>query len=551
MKFTTKQGPTVEALEITSIEDQPNKKSKFVTDGQTVRRLRRRHIDLISIGGSVGTAMFVTIGASLSTGGPGNLLVAFVLHAFVMYIVTVSIGEVVCYLPVDSPFITHAGRFVDPALEACFGYNFYLLMALYVPFEVTSVNSMIHFWTEDYSAAASIVPMIVSYVILNIFAVRWYGESEFFLSIGKVILAVGLMLFTLVTMLGGNPRHDRYGFRNFGSYNDAFPKYLGNRANAFWSAYAKAVFSEAAPEYLGMVAGEAENPRKTMSVAFKSIIFRLIFFYVFGSLCVGIVLKHNDPTLVKAVAEGAAGANVSPYVIAMRNLNIKVLPHIVNVLCMLSSYSAGNSYMYCGSRSLFALAKRGLAPKFFSITTANGVPIVGLALSTCFACLSLLQLGSSASVALNWLINLTTGSQVLNYFYMMIVYLGFYRACKAQGLDRYSLPLQTWVTKLQPYPAIFGLIVTFLIITFLGTFAFIPSFDVDSFLYYYLMVFLNIAIFVGWKIFMKTKLVDPATADLTTGLKEIEDHEEEYYERVQNSKIKPDSRFDKLLSWLL
>ncbi|KAG7903333.1 hypothetical protein KL935_000865 [Ogataea polymorpha] len=158
MKFTTKQSPTVEAFEVTSIEDPHQKKSKFVSDGHTVRRLRRRHIDLISIGGSVGTAMFVTIGASLSTGGPGNLLVAFVLHAFVMYIVTVSIGEVVCYLPVDSPFITHAGRFVDPALEACFGYNFYLLMALYVPFEVTSVNSMIHFWTGDYSAVASIVP---------------------------------------------------------------------------------------------------------------------------------------------------------------------------------------------------------------------------------------------------------------------------------------------------------------------------------------------------------------------------------------------------------
>ncbi|KAH3666055.1 hypothetical protein OGAPHI_004244 [Ogataea philodendri] len=543
---------STQAVEVISLSESEQKpQGRFISDGHTVRKLRRRHIDLISVGGSIGTALFVTIGWALATAGPGNLLVAFILHAFLMYVVTITIGELVCYLPVDSPFITHAGRFVDPALEVAFGYNFYLMMALYVPFELTSVNNMIHYWTEDYSPAATLVPMIAVYIILNVFAVKWYGESEFILSSGKIILATGLMFYTFITMLGGNPQHDRYGFRNFGSYENAFPKYLGTGASAFWSAYCKAIFSMAAPEYLGMVAGEAENPRKTMVTAFKTIVFRLLFFFVGGALCVGIVLNHNDPKLANAVAEGASGANVSPYVISMQNMSIKVLPDIVNVLCMLSSFSAGNSYMYCGTRSLFALAKRRLSLKIFTYTTRDGVPFVCLVVSTAFACLSLLELDGRGSTVLNWLINLTTGSQLINYFYMMIVYLGFYRACKAQGLDRSTLPLQSILTKWQPYPAIYGAVCMFIVIAFLGVFAFVPEFNIDSFLYYYLILFLNIVILVGWKLIMKSKMVDPATADLTSGLEEIEEHEAEYYEKMQNMRFKPDSKFGKVMAWLL
>lgn len=346
------------------------------------RKLKQRHIDLIAIGGAIGTASFVTIGTALKNGGCGNLFIAFFIHGIlIIYLVTLTIGELICYLPVDSPFITHAGRFVDPAFEAVCGYNFYIMVSLNIPFEITSVNSMIHFWREGYSAADAFVPQIVIYLLLNIFAVNLYGESEFYLAIGKLILAIDLLFFTFITMIGGNPQHDAFGFRNFKGIDNAFPQYLGTGASAFWAAYLKAVFTEVAPEYLGMVAGEAQNPRKTLPRAFKGIIFRLSAFFILGSLCVGILVKHNDPTLVTAVTEGAAGANVSPYVIAMQNMNIKVLPHIVNALCITSSFSAGNSYVFCSSRALYGLAKRGKAPSIFKKCFKNGVPIFGVILA--------------------------------------------------------------------------------------------------------------------------------------------------------------------------
>ncbi|GME77033.1 unnamed protein product [Ambrosiozyma monospora] len=521
--------------------------------GHTERKLKPRHIDLISIGGSIGTALFVTIGSGLHYGGCGNLLVAFTIHAFMVYICTLTIGELVCYLPVDSPFITHAGRFVDPAFEFIAGYNFYIMASLYIPFEITSVNSMIHFWRDDYSPAAAFVPQIVVYLLLNIFAVGYYGESEFFLSIFKLILAIGLILFTFITMVGGNPQHDAFGFRNFEGVHNAFPSYLGSGASAFWAAYMKAIFTEVGAEYLSMVAGEAENPRKTMPRAFKTIIYRLSIFYVLGALSVGIILKHDDPTLTTAIANGAAGANVSPYVIAMKNLNIKVLPHIVNAVCVSSSFSAGNSYMYCSSRSLFQLANRGFAPKWFTYTTKNGVPLGALVMSVCFSMLSLMQLGSTAKVALDWMVNLCTGAQVLNYVFMMVTYLHFYRACKVQGINRFEMPLQDWMTKLQPYPAIFCLVCMSLIVMFLGAQAFIPTFDKNSFLYYYLMVFIDMFLFILWKLVKRTKFVKPEEADLISGLAEVDEHEARLAARKEKELVSDEgkgSKISNMFNWI-
>lgn len=256
----------------------------------TERRLKQRHIDLISIGGSIGTALFVTIGGGLMNGGCANLLVSFFIHGMIIYVVTLTIGELVCYLPVDSPFITHAGRFIDPAFEVVCGYNFYIMAPLNIPFEITSVNSMIHFWRDDYNPADSFVPQIVVYLALNIFAVNFYGESEFFLSIGKLMLAIGLLFFTFVTMVGGNPQHWAFGFHNFTGVDNAFPKYLGSGASAFWAAYLKAVFTEVTPEYLGMVAGEAENPRKTMP-SFQRNHLQAFLFLFFGCLIHGYLIK--------------------------------------------------------------------------------------------------------------------------------------------------------------------------------------------------------------------------------------------------------------------
>lgn len=109
-----------------------------------------------------------------------------------------------------------------------------------------------------------------------------------------------------------------------------------------------------------MAAGEAENPRVVLPRAFNAVFYRLTSFFVLGSLCVGIVVPYNDPTLKAAFAEGRPGAAASPYVVAMDRLGIPVLPHIVNALVLTAALSAGNSYVYCASRSLYGLGSNHL-----------------------------------------------------------------------------------------------------------------------------------------------------------------------------------------------
>lgn len=137
-----------------------------------------------------------------------------------------------------------------------------------------------------------------------------------------------------------------------------------------------------------MTAGEAVNPRNNMPKAFSSVFYRLTAFFALGSLCVGIVVPYNDPDLLNAISNAHPGAGSSPYVIAMQHLKIPILPHIVNALILSSVFSAGNSYVFCGSRTLFGLALEGKAPKFLTRCTANGVPIycVGVTLAVGLIC---------------------------------------------------------------------------------------------------------------------------------------------------------------------
>lgn len=141
------------------------------------------------------------------------------------------------------------------------------------------------------------------------------------------------------------------------------------------------------PDYVAMTAGEAKAPRRNLPIAFKSVLYRLTGFFVLGSLAIGIVLPYNDEDLRNALSSAHPGAGSSPYVIAMRHLNIPVLPHIVNALILTAVFSAGNSYVFCSSRTLYGLALEGKVPRVFTKCSKGGVPIYSLALTLSISCI--------------------------------------------------------------------------------------------------------------------------------------------------------------------
>lgn len=177
------------------------------------RRLDNRQIQLIAIGGSIGTAVFVSIGSGLERGGPGSLFLAYLIYSCFMGLVNNCTAEMITLFPVSGGFVRLAGHFVDEAFGFMAGWNFFLYEALIIPFEVTALTTVIGFWSDNIPAYAIPIGCIVLYGLINILAVKAYGEAEFWLSGGKVILLFLLFMFTFVTMVGGNPQGDAYGFR--------------------------------------------------------------------------------------------------------------------------------------------------------------------------------------------------------------------------------------------------------------------------------------------------------------------------------------------------
>lgn len=395
------------------------------------------------------------------------MFIAFTIWCSFILAITLCMAEMVTYLPISSPFIRFAGRYVDEAFGFAAGWNFFVFEAVLVPFEVTACNLIIHFWSDAVPTGAIIAIIIVLYALINVLAVQWYGETEFWAALGKVLLIIGLIIFTFIVMVGGNPQHDAFGFRywkNPGAFTELYYGGTLGRFLGFLQCVIQASFTIAGPDYVSMAAGEAENPRSIMPRAFNAVFYRLTTFFVLGSLCVGILVPFNDAELSAAFKNGEPGAAASPYVVAMNRLGIPVLPHIVNAMVLVSAFSAGNSYVYCASRSLYGLALEGKAPKFFTICTRNGVPLYCVIVVLLIALLSFLQLSNNTAVVLDWFVSLVTASQLINFSCMCVSYLCFYRALKAQGISRDTLPYKSI---LMPYAAYYGLVGTF-IMTFVG-----------------------------------------------------------------------------------
>lgn len=228
---------------------------------------------------------------------------------------------------------------------------------------------MIQFWpgAEGINVAAWITIIIVLVLCLNIFAVAIYGEAEFIFASIKIVTIIGLLLLALIIDLGGGPDHDRRGFRY---WNDpgAMRAYIAGGAKGrflgWFSTLVNAAFSYGGVEMVACAAGEAANPRRNIPKAVRRVFWRILFFYVLGSLAIGVLVPYNDPRLLDARKHSSSNGAASPWVIAIKRAGIPVLPSIINAVILTSASSSANAFLYTGSRYLYALAQNRQAPRF-------------------------------------------------------------------------------------------------------------------------------------------------------------------------------------------
>ncbi|OCF41832.1 amino acid transporter [Kwoniella heveanensis CBS 569] len=506
------------------------------------RRLNPRQIQLSSIAGAIGAALFVAIGSGVLS-GPLALLIGFIFWATVVYSIAQCQLEIVTLLPLDGSFIRLAGRMVDPALGVAVGWNHFFAQTSYVIFEATIINTLVEYWGYDKSPAILITVSLLLYLAINVYRADLFGEVEFWLALGKVLLATGLILYTFITMVGGNPLHDVYGFRYWKDPGVWVGDNASTRLQSFINAVNVAGFCMGGPEYISMIAGEAKDPRKTVPRAFRTIMTRLIIFFIGGALCVGILIPSNEPTLVLGTSHTYAGK--SPYVISMTRLQIPVLPSIVNAALLTTIVSAGNAYTFNASRSLHALALDRKAPGYLRRVNKKGVPYTCVITVMLLSCLAYLALGSSSAKVLNWILNFCTAATMFNWSVMALTWVRFNKGMKAQGIDRTEfLPA---LSKVQPYAGYWGLFWAPLFLFVQGYSVFLSgNWDVATFIFNYGIIALAGGIGLGFKIFGRTRFWRAKEIDLQTDLTFFEALNDHY----QNKKDEdgPANLKDKILA---
>ncbi|KPM43438.1 Dicarboxylic amino acid permease [Neonectria ditissima] len=500
------------------------------------RGLKARHITMIAIGGAIGTGLIIGTGKALAQAGPGSVFICYTLIGFVVFLVMAALGEMAAWLPISAGFTGYASRFCDPSLGFALGWTYWFKYIIVTPNQLTAAALTIQYWVDrdTVNPGVFIAIFLVVIVCINYFGIKFFGEFEFWLSSFKVITIIGIIIFSLVLALGGGPDHDRKGFR-YWKDPGAFKPYLkegsAGQFLGFWSCMVNATFAYLGTELVGVTVAEAQNPRKTIPRAIKLTFYRILFFYCFSVLLVGMLVPYDSKELAFATAQ-KAGASASPFVVAAVLAGIDVLPHIINACICVFVFSASNSDLYIASRTLYGLASNGQAPAIFKRTDKRGVPIYALGFSAVFACLAFMNVSSDSTKVFGYFVNLTTIFGLLTWISILVTHIHWCKARKAQNISNEVLP---YVAPLGIYGSYGALAVCVLV-------ALTKNFDVfvggdfgnekyKTFITGYLGIPIYLALIFGHKFIKKTRGHKPHEVDFYTGKDIIDNEENEFLAR--------------------
>ncbi|GAV53500.1 hypothetical protein ZYGR_0AI07840 [Zygosaccharomyces rouxii] len=400
---------------------------------QMQRGLKSRHMQLIALGCAIGTGLFIGTGGALSTCGPAPLLISYIIMSFFVWTIMHQLTEMVVLTPIpgEASMYALARAYLNRPLSFMCGWNLFYAQAMIAPSEITASTLLIQYWT-DANSAIFVSIFIVITIAVTALPVKVFGESEFWVSMIKLITITGLIILGVVIFFGGGPnQHHVLGF-HYWKHPGAFKPHIstGNTGKflAVWTAIIKSGFAFIlSPETLTSCSAEADRPRRNMPRAANRFVWRLMLFYIGGALVVGVTVGYDNQNLLSAIASGQSNAAASPFVIGIKEVGIKVLPHIINAAILTGAYSAGTAEMYGASRMLHSMALKGNAPKIFSRVNRYGVPYYSIIVPSCFCFLAYLNCSNSASQVFTWLTNISTISGFISWVFVSITYVRFRR----------------------------------------------------------------------------------------------------------------------------
>ena len=339
------------------------RESTPTSSGQSFERtMKARHLIMLSLGGVIGTGLFLNTGWVLSQAGAFGTILAYLVGAFTVSLVMMCLGELAGAMPETGSFHVYAERFISPATGFLVVISYWLTWTLALGTSLTGAGMAMQYWIPDVPVWAWCVFFALLILAMNVFTTRLFAESEFLFSIVKVVTIQIFVVLGLLAVFGALPLKD----------GSSAPFLSNITANGFFPTGVLPIlftmvtvnFAYSGTELIGIAAGETENPEKVIPRAIRTTVLRLVIFFV-GTVFVLAALIPIDQ----------AGVTKSPFVDVFERIGIPYTADIMNFVILTAIISAANSGLYASGRMAWSLATRGLLPAALKKQNARGLPV--------------------------------------------------------------------------------------------------------------------------------------------------------------------------------
>ncbi|MCY1286299.1 Aromatic amino acid transport protein AroP [compost metagenome] len=448
-------------------------------EGELKRGLRNRHIQLIALGGAIGTGLFLGSAGVLQSAGP-SMILGYAIGGLIAFLIMRQLGEMIVEEPVAGSFSHFAHKYWGGFAGFMSGWNYWVLYILVGMSELTAVGKYIHFWWPDVPTWVTAAVFFVLINAINLFNVKAFGETEFWFAIIKVAAIIGMIvlgIFLLVSGKGG----PQASVSNLWTHGGFFP----NGITGLVMVLAIIMFSFGGLELVGITAAEASEPKKVIPKAVNQVIYRILIFYI-GALAVLLSLYPWD-ALLQSIDSAGDPYSGSPFVKVFSLLGSDVAANVLNFVVLTAALSVYNSCVYCNSRMLYGLAEQGDAPRAFAKVDDRGVPLLAIGVSAFITLACVVVNYVIPHQALELLMSLVVAALVINWAMISLAHLKFRKAKQAEGVVPTFRSL--W------YPFSNYLCLAF-VVFILGTMLMIPGIDVSVYAIPVWIVFMAICYFL-------------------------------------------------------
>ncbi|CCE91540.1 amino acid transporter AGP1 TDEL_0C06510 [Torulaspora delbrueckii] len=478
------------------------------------KSIKPRHVVMISLGTGIGTGLLVGNAKALNDAGPAGLAIGYAIMGSCIYCIIQAAGEMaVTYSNLVGGFNAYPSFLVSPKLGFAVAWVYWLQWACVCPLELVTASMTIKYWTTKVNPDVFVVIFYFLIIVINVFGARGYAEAEFFFNCCKVLMITGFFILGIIIncggagndgYIGGKYWHDPGAFRG----DKAIDRFKGVAATLVTAA-----FAFGGSEFIALTASEQSNPRKAIPAAAKKILYRIIIIFLGSIIMVGFLVPWNSDQLM---GSDSSKTKASPYVIAISSHGVRVVPHFVNAVILLSVLSVGNSAFYSSSRILISLSQQGYAPKFFNYIDREGRPARAMVIGALFAVIAFCAASSKEEDVFTWLLAISGLSQIFTWAAICLSHIRFRRAMHVQGRSLGEIGFKSELGVWGSYYAA-GMMFLVLIAQFWVGLAPIGmnKLDAQSFFESYLAMLMLIAFYVGymfwkkdWTLFIRAKDID-------------------------------------------